>query len=394
MKLNLFLTALLSLGMSVVAGAQENAGRVVVNPTTNNPLVLNATPDDTYFTVSLENSDMIYNGYQMDIHLPAGMVFDKVEMAPPTAGATNTINTIYPYTATPLNIPGFTYYTYSYSHEISHLLRSDNTLAIVCISMQSTNFTAKNGELLKVYVKASPYMKPGDVNISIDNVVMNHNVWNAEKEMYDAVSYYPSESCGGTITGVSGECSNVPFNVSPTAHWGTCILPFDVPTLPGDVKAYTSTTYDTENIYLTEATSLDAYTPYILYSEAGHSGTVSGTVDPEKYPAEGFATAGNLKGAIAPQSITSGYVLQNLSDDVRFYPVNGTFNIPAGRCWMDIPADANARKIMINEANGISNIRVKGNGAPEAIYNLQGIRVNNTTEGHLFIKGGKKFLAK
>lgn len=335
-----------------------------------------------YFNVCLEGSRK-YVSYGVDIQLPNGWV-----VAETTNGSPNIVmidftyrideDVIYPYTQ---NRGNYTYY-----HILASAFPDGNRhhARVGCLFTDGSNstLTENSGALFRVYIE-----KEDNGGWPLGSI----KVYDVELNVIGTA--YDCENKETVVLTHTGETA-LPFNVSPTAHWGTCILPFDVPTLPGDVKAYTSTTYDTENIYLTEATSLDAYTPYILHSETGYSGTVSGTVDPEKYPAEGFATAGNLKGAVVSQSITSGYVLQNLSNDVRFYPVNGTFNIPSGRCWMDIPADANARKILINETNGISNIKVKGDDANKAIYNLQGIRVNNTTEGHLFIKGGKKFLAK
>ena len=42
--------------------------------------------------------------------------------------------------------------------------------------------------------------------------------------------------------------------------------------------------YRVKSNKMTEAGRLEADTPYILYSESGYSGTVSGTVDASGYP--------------------------------------------------------------------------------------------------------------
>lgn len=391
------------------AQVQNTTDKVVVSfdEEDSEELILNYVPDydndeeGAYFTVSLAGSDMIYNGYQMDIHLPAGMsvLHDeednlKVRLAGPVAGASSSAETIYPYTYTKVNK---TLYTYTYQHGLTLNILDDNVLRVVCVSMQGeSDFKATSGDLLYVYVKASPYMKPGDVHVTIDNVVLNHNEWDPVNEMYNAISYVPTVPCGGTMSGVvSGECNDVPLVISATNHWSTCILPFAT-AIPDGVKAYTSSASDAENIFLAESESIEAYTPYILYSEGGYNGTVSGTVDANNYPESGIVTAGNLTGAIVPQTVQSGYILQKHNETVMFYAIdeNDSFFVPAGKCWMNIAAN-NAKALNFVVENSETAIeQVKDANNTNIIYDLTGRRINTIKQGGLYIKNGEKFINK
>lgn len=118
------------------------------------------------------------------------------------------------------------------------------------------------------------------------------------------------------------------LNVS-AAGIATYILPFDVPTLPDGVEAYTLTNNGDETIWADPVSSIEADKPvlivaaegeYEFVSEAGASDDVSGK--------SGTYTNGALIGtyqAIAPLEQTTGgnynYVLQNGTDGVAFYQV-------------------------------------------------------------------------
>lgn len=400
--------SLLICGLCSVMMAQgiNTTDRVVVSfdEEDSEPIILNQSygedDDYPYFLVNLEGSDVSYTGYQMDIHLPDGMsvAFDeennpRVELADPLGGMDkNYKGTMYPCTATKIST---NVYVYNYTHIISSNLLDGKILRVTCYSSQSDNMKDYSGGLFKVYVKASPYMKPGDVDIPIDGVILTQNEWSEQDQQNHAYSYKPTVPCGGTITGVSGVCDDVPFNISAANHWSTCILPFATE-IPAGVKAYTSSTSDSENIYLNEAERIEAYTPYILYSEDGYTGTIGGTVNPADYPESGYVTAGNLSGAIVPQTVTAGYVMQKQDGVVQFYAIDedDSFLVPAGKCWMNIP-EAGVKAFNFVVDNGETGIQttldVKRNSN---VYDLTGRRVSTMKKSGLYIKNGEKYLSK
>ncbi len=193
-----------------------------------------------------------------------------------------------------------------------------------------------------------------------------------------------------TITGGQSALSDT-HNLS-VSGFGTLILPF-ASALPDGVKAYTSVGNDTENIYLYEAASLEAYTPYILYSENACHETLSGTVDESLCPASGFVNAGNLNGAITSQVVSTGYVLQNGVEGVKFYAIPNAIVVPAGKCWVTLPSDAKSLNFVFQDANGLDRI-VPTRNVDGEVYTLDGRKAGNIMPGRIYIKNGEKFISK
>jgi hypothetical protein len=187
--------------------------------------------------------------------------------------------------------------------------------------------------------------------------------------------------------------STVSLNVSADIKWNTCVLPFSAQ-LPTGVRAFSGSRLSEDYLYLTEASSLQAFTPYLLLAENGYSGTLQGTVDPEQYVS--VATDGYLHGAIIQQQITQGYVLQNLGEGPIFYNVNGqNFVIPQGKCWL-AAGDASSSQAVRIGIDGASGIDSAPSPAPadNAIYTLDGRRVKHPQTGHIYIIGGKKAIKR
>lgn len=365
--------------ISIFQDTGENGG---------DPIILNGTSDFCYLTARLEGTQF-YTAYQMDIHFPEGMNVTGITIA--NDEYTSDGNIIY---ASHEEGSGRNKKTV-WDHSLLYNMIGNNTYRVICKSDISANFKLSSGDLFYINITTSPYMKPGDINVLVDNVVLTRNEDTNGDGIMHGVSHIPSVPCGGTITGVSGVCNDVPFNISAANHWSTCILPFATE-IPTGVKAYTSSTSDSENLYLSEASSIEAYTPYILYSEDGYTGTVSGTVNPTDYPESGYVTAGNLSGAIVPQTVTAGYVMQKQDGVVQFYAIgeDDSFLIPAGKCWMNIPAaGVKAFNFVVNnDETGIqTTLDVKRNSN---VYDLTGRRVSTMKKSGLYIKNGEKYLNK
>ena len=178
-------------------------------------------------------------------------------------------------------------------------------------------------------------------------------------------------------------------------HYGTCVLPFAVSPLPDGVKAYSAKGLDDTGqlVVLSEVTQLAAYTPYILYSASGYSGSLLGTVDANKYGV--VVSDGLLRGAIAPQKCTDGYVLQDLGEGAKFYAMDGVeFLIPEGKCWLEMPAaQASAPQygIQIGTTTAITAPTTSAS-AHGKIYTLDGKQVKTMLPGGIYVVNGKKVL--
>lgn len=358
-------------------------GRAVANepqfpkPTDDNITVNDVTlvpgSTDTYqVEISLVGSQ-IYTAYQMDILFPPG-VDVVVDEDGPYVDLWDGDGCIYPYVRKKL----------VHSLSSSYGVISSKLLRISCRGDMNKELTAIKGKLLYFLVKVSPYLKPGDVVLKVTNLDF------ITKE--NAQKYHCKDQ---TLTLHATAESTATLSVSGSSHYGTCVLPFAVSPLPDGVKAYSAKGLDDTGqlVVLDEVTQLAAYTPYILYSASGYTGSLSGAVDANKY---GEVVSDELlRGAIAPQKRTDGYVLQDLGEGAKFYAMDGVeFLIPEGKCWLEMPAaQASAPQygIQIGATTGITAPTT----APTThgkIYTLDGKEVKTMQPGGIYVVNGKKVL--
>lgn len=328
---------------------------------------------DTYFTVSLEGSENIYTAFQLAIEFPEGLSVPEFdgELA------------VYRCDASPI----FKTRRGTTDHSVtgSFGVIGDRKLQIICASLSNTNFCATSGDLFDVYVvKDSPYANP-EAKLQASNLMFTVNLGSGEE------SYMLPED---TYTIQLDNSSEISLNISATNQYNTCVLPFDAE-LPEGVRAFEGNSISGDYLILSEASSIQAFTPYILYAENGYEGTLSGTVDAEKYVT--VATGGYLNGAIMPQEISEGYVMQDKGQGMMFYRVNvqddeEPFTIPSGKCWVSAAAgDAKAIRIGFGDT-GIDTLPSAESAEKDAVYTLDGKRVRNPQKGNIYIKDGKKVL--
>lgn len=351
-------------------------GRAVANelqsPTTDDHITVNDVTlvpgsADTYqVEISLVGSQ-IYTAFQMDIVFPPGV--EPVLMRDVYVKLFNTDDN--------------DLCSSSHTIGVSYGAIKERTLRMSCASLQNTSFYGKSGKLLYFKVKASPYLKPGDVVLKVTNFDLIKE--NAQK-------YHCKDQ---TLTLHAKAESTATLSVSGSSHYGTCVLPFAVSSLPVGVKAYSAKGFDDTGqlVVLDEVTQLAAYKPYILYSESGYTGPLKGTVDANKYGE--VVSDGLLRGAIAPQKCTDGYVLQDLGEGAKFYAMDGVeFLIPEGKCWLEMPtAQASAPQygIQIGTTTAITAPTTSAT-AYGKIYTLDGKQVPTMQPGGIYVVNGKKVL--
>lgn len=320
------------------------------------------------------SGETIYTAFGFDLYLPAGYEYDLGGSSDWNDAIDAVVGNyaIYPFSGSRNKV---------YSHTLSANIQQDGALRITTLSSSSAEFLSTNGTIVSVYVKTTPYAKPGAASIQIKNCFFVTS--DGTKYVTDDITI--SDKVSATST------TSIPFSVNGSNHWSTCILPFTCD-IPDGVVAYSANEVDGDNLLLKTADSFEAYKPYVLYSENGYSGTLSGTVDPEQYPVEGFVTDGYLNGAIVPQQITEGFVMQKLDGEVKFYICNnGTYNIPAGKCWLSALGD-DARSIGFKFDNDETAItEINGQSKSNSLFDLTGRRVLNPSKG-IYIENGKKVL--
>lgn len=358
-------------------------GRAVANepqfpkPTDDNITVNDVTlvpgSTDTYqVEISLVGSQ-IYTAYQMDILFPPG-VDVVVDEDGPYVDLWDGDGCIYPYVRKKL----------VHSLSSSYGVISSKLLRISCRGDMNKELTAIKGKLLYFLVKVSPYLKLGDVVLKVTNLDF------ITKE--NAQKYHCKDQ---TLTLHATAESTVNLSVSGSSHYGTCVLPFAVSSLPADVKAYSAKGLDDTGqlVVLDEVTQLAAYTPYILYSASGYTGMLNGTVDASQYGE--VVRDGLLRGAIAPQKKSEGYVLQDLGEGAKFYAMDGVeFLIPEGKCWLEMPSaqtSAPQYGIQIGTTTGITAPTTSAS-AHGKIYTLDGKEVKTMQPGGIYVVNGKKVL--
>lgn len=98
-------------------------------------------------------------------------------------------------------------------------------------------------------------------------------------------------------------------------------------------------------------------------------------------------------------SSSSMKVLSTIDGEIGFYNMNEGTELTANRIWLDISSlGTNPSKIRfkMSDTTFVEGVAVDPSNNPEnaPIYNLQGIVVKNTVPGQIYIKNGKKFVAR
>ena len=358
--------------LSAVAWAGESTDDyLTIAPSFPSTIVVPGSDDVYTFIVKMNNVSRHYTAVNMDIHLPSGLEVQtnsngKLLLSIDTSDDSMVTDE-----------SGDNYHILGATFGVV----GDGVLRVAITSINNDEMKQQDGNLFSFKVKATAYLKPGDLPVAIDNIAF------IIKE--DAKAYEPNNQPDATFT--VGTESSLTLNISSDNKWSTCILPFDC-ALPAGVEAYTCDEATEDYIRLTPATSIVGYKPCILYAKNGYSGEVAGNVTADNYLE--VVTDGLLHGAIVPQQITSGYVLQKPGDDpAQFYNVNGqTFTIPSGRCWVETPSNE-ARELGITiGTTGITQRTSAPNTKDAICYDLQGRRVDHPQVGRIYIIGGQKVL--
>lgn len=333
-------------------------------------LTPNGEGGDICITVGLNGSRQ-YTAFNLDITLPAGVdvygedgdywvIMDEDEG-------------VFPFTRK----AGKKTFTHSISYTYGVI--GERVLRVACSSNSNENFTANSGNLFQIYLVASPYAKPGINTIKVSGC----NLTAIEGGV--ANKYVPANQDYDVLT--IGNTSTVDLNISAANQYSTCVLPFDYE--PSGFQAFTANSVNGDYLVLNEAKEMAAYTPYIIYSTTGYTGTPSGTVDASKY--EATPAGGDLYGAIEPQKVTQGYILQNQGDGAMFYKVNNqTFPVPAGKCWLEVPASV-SESFGFQTPSSVKDLSAD-NMSGAQVYDLNGRRVSSPKVGNIYVIGNKKVL--
>lgn len=370
---------LLLLLMFVGTVLRASAGIATTDRISVNDVTVVPGSDDEYeLLISLEGSQL-YTGYEMDIQFPPGLDV-VIEDGYPLVDICND-DKVYPL------VQRKTDHTVTSSYSVI----GKGILRLSCVSFKNLDLAKEKGVILSIICKAGPYLKPGSAELKVSKLHL------ISKQSGEVIQY----DCADQTLNVNVESkSTAGITVSSKNKWGTCVLPFTVSPLPSGLKAYSVSerSDDAKYAILKEETELKEFTPYILYAENGFTGSgYTGDVDASKY--KDVVNEGILYGAIAPQVVDDGFVLQNQGDGTKLYSMGGTeFNIPAGKCWVK-PTIYNGAKVIelaFDETNGIgstsSSLDDSACRPGGQVYSLGGQQVSVPQPGNIYILNGHKVL--
>lgn len=323
-----------------------------------------------YFTIGIENAAYEdYTAFQFDLLLSPGLELAYDEENEPDC--TN-------------RVKGYLCNSNSYSLSVAV---EKGYIRFICYNTKGLSFTKskRTGNLLDIGVIPGPYLKPGDIDITLKNV-----------KFARVTEEYGLKVDEMSLTGLTADAeSTLPVKVSASNKYSTAVFPFDIDAIPAGLEVYSCNSTNGESLVLTRQSSAKAYTPYILYAPNGYSGTLSGAVDASKYSE--VVTDGYLSGTVVPAEVSGGeghYVMQNKGEGPMFYKVTDTsFSIPAGKCWLTLPANLQGSTLFrLDGSTGIGEVKGE-DGKVKTIYDLQGRKVEVPSKG-LYIIDGKKVLVK
>lgn len=377
-----WLFALLLLCSAGVAMAQTTEPEKTTDKVTISEVQLSPGGNEGHFTISLESSRR-YSTLGFDIFLPDGYEFVYYEDSYYDEDLDEDITVYQP------KVFKATSTIFKADHTVSSNVQSTGALRITALSGNSSAMTANSGPLVDVYVRATPYVKQGGADVSINSCFFVTT---------KAVQYNTEDQVISDKLSASSNCS-LPFSITAKKKWSTRVFPFSMTEIPEGLSVYTYKSQDKENVYLTKQNSIEAYTPYIISTEKDMNITLTGTASAEEYTSHvksgGTCGSDALKGAVKNQTVHRGYILQSQDGgECKFYPIldNEKFSIPTGKCWIDASvAGAEELKFIISDdADGIEATQLQAE-VPEAVYDLQGRRTRASQHG-IYIIDGKKVI--
>lgn len=255
-------------------------------------------------------------------------------------------------------------------------------------SYYNTNdiYTDENG-------KAYLWLPNGTYNFTVDNISLSATVNSAAVTAEVTTDASRIVTIGST--GYTTFCSSSELDFSGLT----------------DVSAYTVVGYIEDVVYISPMTHTAAGTPLLIKGTPGtytiplslvsstHANLLKGST-------ETATTIHDTDGSYANYYLTTDDV-----GTVGFYRApSAGIEIPAGKAWLQVPLTAigkasNAKAAMAakrfliseEETTGISGVRVNGQNSRGYVYNLNGQRVSDSTEGlksGVYIVNGKKVIIK
>ena len=204
-------------------------------------------------------------------------------------------------------------------------------------------------------------------------------------------------------------CSDTPRSISLPANYTYSTFSATVPldfTGNTDVEAYIAYSNDGKNVTLEKVTKVPAETGLVLKKlDAATTATVPvlediNSITPDEWEVLDRNFLKHVLGE--PYSAEKLLALECdayiLESDTKFSKVveGAKGELAVGKAFLVYDANGGSLKMNIldGEATAIKGVEVKATRTDNAVYNLQGVRVNKPTANGLYIINGKKYLHK
>lgn len=182
--------------------------------------------------------------------------------------------------------------------------------------------------------------------------------------------------------------------------YGTICLPFAA-AAPSNAKVYSVVGYDDNNVYLKEASSIEAGKAYVFQSSDANDITFTKNSTVENLTAPTSATSGLIGTFTASTSVPKdSYILS--SNKWLKVTADGNNTVNQYRAYLTLsddlkvattPSGAKAMTVNGSFVTAINSVNAAKEGVNAPAYNLAGQRVGNSYKG-VVIMNGKKYMQK
>ena len=179
-----------------------------------------------------------------------------------------------------------------------------------------------------------------------------------------------------------------------SSYWNTFAVPFDITTMDGQIREFDH--MDGNTMKFADAASIEAGKPYLVKPTANIENPVYENVTLSATAAQEVTDGGfSFVATYSPVNLKTDKTEQFLKTDGQlYYPTNKSNQMKGMRAFFRVPQGASAHVAIDGEETGIDGVRQDAVRTEEAIYDLQGRKVNGQLKKGIYIMNGKKVVRR
>lgn len=179
-----------------------------------------------------------------------------------------------------------------------------------------------------------------------------------------------------------------------SSYWNTFAVPFDITTMDGQIREFDH--MDGNTMKFADAASIEAGKPYLVKPTANIENPVYENVTLSATAAQEVTDGGfSFVATYSPVNLKTDKTEQFLKTNGQlYYPTNKSNQMKGMRAFFRVPQGASAHVAIDGEETGIGSVRCDFVATDEAIYDLQGRKVNGQLKKGIYIMNGKKVVRR